>query len=640
MATQKASIKSKRTAASKSIKKAAPGKAAKKAAAKGGKVPAKVTATSKRAPRKEAASKKGAAKRVPSLGKRGSKPAKKKAAPQTAAKGLAVHGTRKRPHAAEPTARPIMVKPVVPPTVSAPRVRLPSPVAGPSRAPAAVETVPVARQSVRPVMMSAELERKIGSDERLSETVRAMSEQVTFQVSPTTLSKLVLKHVRGRLREHAMEGLRLDPGATERAIDVLGRHGIEVIRRGRFGLTCRGSTSLLSDLLKTPFRIVSSMRPSSVRSLGGSLEAPESPQPEELSIVPEHSLSMAPDLSPAIDHFTFYPAPLFFHALPIPVAAGPVPAWHHLTGADLRRLLQVPQGDGAPTGRGIRVAMIDTGFHPHPYFAPFDYQAVNIQGNRPSSVDRNGHGTAMAWNVFQVAPEATLLGLGHTPVPSDALEVAAESDAQIISCSWGYDREEIFPALELTVRDLVAEGRTVLFASGNGHYAWPGSMPEVLSVGGVYADEMDALEASGFASGFQSSAYPGRQVPDVCGLVGQPPRAIYLMMPCPPGCEMDRQLGGQPYPDRDGTRTTDGWVGASGTSAATPQLAGIVALILERAAAIGRVLSPTDVKAILQQSGQPVSNGYNAQGLPATPQQPNVAVGYGLANAGAALALV
>ena len=139
------------------------------------------------------------------------------------------------------------------------------------------------------------------------------------------------------------------------------------------------------------------------------------------------------------------------------------------------------------------------------------------------------------------------------------------------------------------------------------------------------------LEASNFASGYTSDLYPNRKVPDVCGLVGQKPRAVYIMMPCPPPCEMDKSLGGQAFPGQRRDKKDDGWVGASGTSSATPQVAGV------RCADGGegaqqdppRTLTNQDVRQILQNTAVPVQKGNNAQGFPAV-GHPNVAVGHGL----------
>ena len=231
------------------------------------------------------------------------------------------------------------------------------------------------------------------------------------------------------------------------------------------------------------------------------------------------------------------------------------------------------------------------------------------------------------------------MGYRHTNPPQDALEQAADDGVDIISCSWGWAHEQSFPNLELSIRDIVRENKIVLFASGNGQHAWPGSMPEIISIGGVFADSQNALEASNYASGYTSDLYPIRKVPDVCGLVGQKPNAIYIMMPCPPGCKMDKEFGGASFPDHDDTTKNDGWVGASGTSSATPQIAGVVALLVEKARAAGKVLTNDDVRQILQSTAVSVQKGNNAQGFPAV-GHPNVAVGHGLVNAAAALAKI
>ena len=88
-----------------------------------------------------------------------------------------------------------------------------------------------------------------------------------------------------------------------------------------------------------------------------------------------------------------------------------------------------------------------------------------------------------------------------------------------------------------------------------------------------------SLTASDYASGFISNIYPNRRVPDLCGLVGLQPKAIYIMFPLEPG---DRSTSAMPGgPIRTATRPppSDGWAAFSGTSAAAPQLAGVAALI-------------------------------------------------------------
>ncbi|MEV0347562.1 hypothetical protein AB0H88_17495 [Nonomuraea sp. NPDC050680] len=73
-------------------------------------------------------------------------------------------------------------------------------------------------------------------------------------------------------------------------------------------------------------------------------------------------------------------------------------------------------------------------------------------------------------------------------------------------------------------------GITVCFSAGNGHISFPAMMPDLIAAGGVYVVEAQVngefkMEASDYASSFDSLIYPGRHVPDVCGLVGRQPRA-------------------------------------------------------------------------------------------------------------------
>jgi serine protease AprX len=289
----------------------------------------------------------------------------------------------------------------------------------------------------------------------------------------------------------------------------------------------------------------------------------------------------------------------------------------------------------------VRVAMVDTGFFPHPYYSQrgLKFRAVPTASAPNPQVDNYGHGTAIAYNVFATAPKAELLGFQQTDPPQDALEDAADANVDVITCSWGWDREQLFPLVQASLLSIINEGKIVLFASGNGHYAWPGSQPDVISVGGVYSNPAHTLEASDYASGYMSGMFPGRRTPDVCGLCGQRPKAIYIMMPTQPANTMDRENSGTTFPNGDQTTASDGWVGASGTSSATPQIAGIVALMVQKARANGTQLTPASVKAALEQSCVPVTAGRNAMGFPAV-GQPNTAVGFGLVDATAALARI
>jgi serine protease AprX len=475
----------------------------------------------------------------------------------------------------------------------------------------------------------------VAASPALTETSSKIVQNVSFTVTPTTYSKEPIQAQRGALVEKNLEDFRPQPDAAQAAAERLKQLGFSILRMGRFGITASGPADLVKEALKVNLAIHARPRREGIRATQSFSASFAPPRTEDLFVAPTESLSIASNVSEHIDHFVFTPPPLFFAP---PSADPPAHTWNGVDDARIRKLLKVP---AAATGAGVKVAIVDTGFFPHPYYAKQNLNFVptpTVSAPNPQN-DTYGHGTAIPYNVFSVAPQATVLGFQQTDPPQNALEDAADAGVDVISCSWGWDYEQSFPVLEATIRDIVNEGKIVCFACGNGQQAWPGSMPDVLSVGGVFANENDALEASNYASGYTSNLYPGRKVPDVSGLCGMQPKAVYIMMPCPPGCTMDVDLGGSAFPNGDGGSTTDGWVGASGTSSATPQVAGVAALLVERARQQQKVLKTADVRKILQDSALSVQAGRNFQGFPAT-GQPNVAVGYGLVDAGKALALV
>jgi subtilisin family serine protease len=171
----------------------------------------------------------------------------------------------------------------------------------------------------------------------------------------------------------------------------------------------------------------------------------------------------------------------------------------------------------------------------------------------------------------------------------------------------------------------------VIFSAGNGHWGFPGQHPDVISAGGAYVQSLRAPEATEYASGFKSNIYPNRTVPDVCGLVGKPPAAVYLMLPVEPNDEIDQEFGGVNYPDGDETQTSDGWAAFSGTSAAAPQLAGTCALMKQA----WPQMTPVQAKDILKTTARDVTKG---RASPSTGHHragpgADLATGYGIADA-------
>ena len=103
---------------------------------------------------------------------------------------------------------------------------------------------------------------------------------------------------------------------------------------------------------------------------------------------------------------------------------------------------------------------------------------------------------------------------------------------------------------------------------------------------------------------------------------------------------MDRWFA-RSHPDGDGISSSDGWVYASGTSAAASQVSGIVALMIEKAGArwVDGSITPKIIKNFMMKSSIPVKIGFNGMNRRAA-GHPNEAVGHGLASASAALALL
>jgi subtilisin family serine protease len=220
-----------------------------------------------------------------------------------------------------------------------------------------------------------------------------------------------------------------------------------------------------------------------------------------------------------------------------------------------------------------------------------------------------------------------------------AFNAAVALNPDIISCSWGSSvpNPPLSAANQImasAVANAVSNGITVVFSAGNGQWGFPGQHPDVISAGGVYMREDGTFEATPYASGFASNVYPGRNVPDCCGLVGLPPRAMYIMLPVEPGDEADMDRSGGTHPNGDETAADDGWAAFSGTSAAAPQLAGVCALMKQAC----HKLEPAIIKQIIMKTSRDVTSGNcnpSTGGHPATPGV-DLATGHGLVDASAA----
>ena len=329
---------------------------------------------------------------------------------------------------------------------------------------------------------------------------------------------------------------------------------------------------------------------------------------------------------PVIYHISATPPPLSYDHMELP--------------DDIARGMDAKKAqESGITGAGIQLAMVDSGFMTpfHPYYTGKGYTinpVVVNSGDNPKT-DDDGHGTGVAACALAVAPGVSFTMYKFGGSPSFALSSAVSAKPDVITNSW-----EINPmfapdaAIKMTITNAIAQGIVLLFSAGNGPnpVAWPASEPSVIAVGGAFLDLDDSITASDYARSGTNTVNPGRQVPDVCGLVGLSPLGIYIAEPTQPGSKVDVEFfaGGALFPSGDETTDSDGWVVVSGTSASTPMVAGVCALMMQKDATLKG--NPSAVLTKLQAGCIDVTSGTSANGESAGPGKDN-ATGSGLVSA-------
>jgi hypothetical protein len=220
------------------------------------------------------------------------------------------------------------------------------------------------------------------------------------------------------------------------------------------------------------------------------------------------------------------------------------------------------------TGKGVKVAVIDTGVdEKHPDLQGKQIAEKNFTDS-PDNTDEVGHGTHVASTIASkgeqyrgVAPDAEILD-GKVCRPGGCTESAilagmqwaAEQGAQVVNMSLGGgDTPEIDPIEEAVNRISAQTGALFVIAAGNsgqpGTIGSPGSAESALTVGAV--DRNDGIAP--FSS--RGPAADGAVKPDVTA----------------PGVDIVAAEAG-----------AQGHVAMSGTSMATPHVAGVVALLKQQ----------------------------------------------------------
>ncbi|MGB5759739.1 MAG: S8 family serine peptidase, partial [Acidimicrobiales bacterium] len=455
--------------------------------------------------------------------------------------------------------------------------------------------------------------------------------------SPRSVGGTSMFEAATMIDESTVGNFASDPSLVHAAVARLEDAGFEVLQATTLMINISGTRRTYERAFGTDLEIQQreTVKSLGVRELAEFIECPDTPIPGLISTV-------GTDFEDVLEGVAIEEPRYLMAASPYPPS---VDYWHLDVPGDVSLGCNADRAHRAGiTGKGVTVAMVDSGWFRHPYFVQRGYRADDAilgPGTANPLVDENGHGTGESSNLFAVAPDvqlkpvkAQLAGtLNNVLVnATGAFNDAVAIKPDIITNSWGFDfafgpLSAASQALAASVAAAASSGIVVVFSAGNGHWGFPGQHPDVISAGGVYMDNDGDLEASSYSSGFMSNIYPGRRVPDVSGLVGMDP-AQYIMMPVPEGSQLDVALAGGNHPNGDETANDDGWAAFSGTSAAAPMVAGAAALILQACP----WLSPAQVRSILMSTARDVTKGTNAHGNQAV-VGPDTATGNGLIDA-------
>ncbi len=266
------------------------------------------------------------------------------------------------------------------------------------------------------------------------------------------------------------------------------------------------------------------------------------------------------------------------------------------------------------TGRGVTIAVIDTGVHPHQDLSGRIVNFVDFINQRIEPYDDNGHGTHCAGDALGdgsasngryrgPAPEANLVGIkvldklgsGTLETVMQGVEYCINYNASnpenridVINLSLGgpalrHDSENDDPMVQI-VNEAWTSGIVVCVAAGNSGpefetIASPGVSRQVITVGAL--DDRDTVE---------------REDDDVASFSSRGPTLYGQIKPdiVAPGVNIVSLRSPKSFIDKlqKGNRVGSDYITLSGTSMATPICAGIVALMLEH----NPSLTPDQVK--------------------------------------------
>ncbi|WP_068557916.1 S8 family peptidase [Thermotalea metallivorans] len=273
--------------------------------------------------------------------------------------------------------------------------------------------------------------------------------------------------------------------------------------------------------------------------------------------------------------------------------------------------------DAGYTGKGIGIAILDTGVYPHNDLVKPTNRIVAFKdfiNNRTHPYDDDGHGTHVAGiaagNGYSnerykgIAPEANIIGVkvldekgsGTTSDIVAGIQWVIDNkdkyNIRVINMSFGspadasYRDDPLARAAEAAVKN----GLTVVVSAGNSGpnprtITTPGIAPSVITVGAVDDNRTSTYEDD-FVANFSSR--------------GPTPGGIMKPDVVAPGVDITSLSNTGP----------GAYVSHSGTSMAAPMVAGAAALLYEKESN----LSPSAVKAKIMNTAVPITQSRNAGG--------------------------
>ncbi|WP_051742068.1 S8 family serine peptidase [Streptomyces xylophagus] len=193
------------------------------------------------------------------------------------------------------------------------------------------------------------------------------------------------------------------------------------------------------------------------------------------------------------------------------------------------------------TGKGVKVAVIDTGVNPDTASLKGQVLADEVPKavSYHATIDYEGHGTSMAELIAGTGADGGVKGLApgakivpyrikleglkgaeekqKTPEPADAIRAAADTDVKIINMSFGSDYVD--PDEEAAIKYAASKGKLMIAAVGNageakGHVGYPAAYPYVLGVSAM--DKTGTVSKFSSYGGYVDLTAPGEAIPGWC----------------------------------------------------------------------------------------------------------------------------